>query len=184
MTGAPPAKNLNRRLTPHARRAHGTNRRYLQTGAQIARRWPAILIAAVTGLAGGTSLMALGLTQPSLAADLEIRLTGMKSNKGSVHFGLYHNAEEFPGGDSVAGDNKLADQSEVVFLVPDLPPGRYAIAAFHDSNGNGEHDVSIFRIEDFAFSQGAKAIFSAPDFADAAFDVPNTGTSVTIDFSD
>ncbi len=122
--------------------------------------------------------------QQSFGAELEIRLTGMKSQRGDVHFGLYNNAEDFPGGDSITGDNRPADQDIVVFKVPDLPPGQYAIAGFHDSNGNGEHDVSIFRIEDFVFSQGAKALFRAPDFSDAAFTVIEPSTVVTLDFSD
>lgn len=140
--------------------------------------------AANFSIIGAVILTFVGPFYPSFGAELRVQMIGMKSRKGDVHIGLYNNEEDFPGGHSIVGDNLPADRDIVVFTITDLPPGRYAIAGFHDSNGNGKHDVSIFRIEDFVFSQGAKALFRAPGFAEAAFTVTEPMTVVTLDFSD
>ena len=123
------------------------------------------------------------IAEPAFGAELEVRITGMKKLRGLVHFGLFGNAEDFPGGDSVVGSNAPANQEIVVFKVPDLTPGQYAVAAYHDANANGEHDVSLFGIEDFAFSQDAKALFRAPKFEAAAFTVAEPATVVIITFN-
>lgn len=55
--------------------------------------------------------------------------------------------------------------------IDDLPPGDYAIQAFHDENGNDEMDQGLFGIpkEDFGFSRDPKVVFSAPKWKDAMF---------------
>ena len=56
----------------------------------------------------------------------------------------------------------------VVFA--EVPPGRYAIKAFHDSDGDGELGRDLFGApsEDYGFSNDARGTFGPPDFADAA----------------
>jgi uncharacterized protein (DUF2141 family) len=55
--------------------------------------------------------------------------------------------------------------------VPDLPPGDYAIQAFHDANGNDEMDRGLFGIpkEGFGFSRDARIVLSPPKWKDARF---------------
>lgn len=63
-----------------------------------------------------------------------------------------------------------------------IPPGRYAIQAFHDSNDNGECDQGLFGIptEAIAFSNDAMRGLSRPKFDNAAFTVGNAPVLLNI----
>ena len=54
-------------------------------------------------------------------------------------------------------------------LMRGVPPGVYAVQAFHDENSNGRIDMSIFGRprEGIGFSRDAPMHFSPPDFRDA-----------------
>jgi uncharacterized protein (DUF2141 family) len=54
-----------------------------------------------------------------------------------------------------------------------IPPGRYAIQVFHDTNDNGECDQGLFGIpkEAIGFSNDAMKGLSRPKFDNAAFTV-------------
>ncbi|MGO1118427.1 DUF2141 domain-containing protein [Rhodovibrionaceae bacterium A322] len=126
----------------------------------------------VTGV--GAALVLLSLTaSPGLAADLTVSVTDLQPGAGRLYVALHGEAgaDAFPGGDGImAGNWKLvtADQTRVVFS--DLPPGRYAVAAFHDQNGNEELDSNLLGIptEGYGFSKGASGLAGPPSFEDAA----------------
>jgi uncharacterized protein (DUF2141 family) len=65
-----------------------------------------------------------------------------------------------------------AHAGTVIVEVHGVPPGRYAIQAFHDANNNGECDQGLFGIprEGVGFSNDAFKGFSRPRFDNAAFD--------------
>ena len=140
-------------------------------------------LALIACTAIGIGMVELEAGRPARAADLIIQVTGMDRLAGDVHFGVYDKEGEFPSGLSVAGDNKPADQETVVFRVADLAPGQYAVAVYHDANGNGRHDVSLWQIEDFGFSQNARAFFGPPKFDAAAFNLVEADTTITIDLA-
>ncbi len=57
-------------------------------------------------------------------------------------------------------------------VVPDLPPGHYAVQAFLDENSNNKVDMALFGKvpkEGVGFSNDPKIGFGPPKFADAAF---------------
>ena len=58
-------------------------------------------------------------------------------------------------------------------MARDLPPGQYAVNAFHDENGNGELDTNLFGIptEGYGFANDPRTTFGPPDFEDAAVNV-------------
>ena len=54
----------------------------------------------------------------------------------------------------------------------DVPQGRYAIALFHDENGNGRMDkMMMLPKEGFGFSRDAPLEFGPPHFGAASFQV-------------
>ena len=63
-----------------------------------------------------------------------------------------------------------------------MAPGAYALAAYHDENGNGEFDRVFFGLplEGFAFSNDASPFFGPLDFTDAAILLTGPVTDVTI----
>jgi uncharacterized protein (DUF2141 family) len=65
-----------------------------------------------------------------------------------------------------------AHAGTVIVEVHGVPPGRYAVQAFHDANNNGECDLGLFGIprEGVGFSNDALRGFSKPKFDNAAFD--------------
>ncbi len=103
---------------------------------------------------------------------ITVRVSGIEEFKGKLLIGLYDNAEDFPddGGEARGGSDRVTGTEES-FTFKDVPYGNYAIAVLHDSNENGEMDVSWLGIpkEGYAFSNNATALFSAPDFKDARF---------------
>jgi len=53
--------------------------------------------------------------------------------------------------------------------IADLPHGQYAIAVYHDVNGNGKLDKNLLGIpsEPYAFSNNPRAKWKRPDFLDS-----------------
>ena len=118
------------------------------------------------------------------AADLTVTVTGLRSDDGDVHMAIYDRPETFPKSDGMLSEGVLPPTGRrATWVFKDLKPGRYAIAAFHDANGNHSFDQGVFGIplEDFGFSMGAQAFLSAPDFADAAFSMTGEDRTITID---
>jgi uncharacterized protein (DUF2141 family) len=65
-----------------------------------------------------------------------------------------------------------AHPGTVIVAIHGVPPGRYAIQAFHDANDNGELDQGLFGIpkEGLGFSNDGWKGWSRPRFDNAAFD--------------
>ncbi len=78
-----------------------------------------------------------------------------------------------------------AKDGGAIWVFRGLAPGRYAVAVYHDENGNGEFDQGFFGIplEGYAFSNGATAFFSAPGFDEAAVTVGEGVTEITIEMT-
>lgn len=119
------------------------------------------------------------------AATLEVTVIGIAGAKGDVHVALYDNPDAFPDSDGMRIETKVdivAGKAEVRFA--DLQPGRYALAVYHDKNGNHDFDQGLFGIplEDYGFSNSAAVFFGPPSFDDAAIQVsaPVTRTQINL----
>lgn len=140
-------------------------------------------------------LMAL----PAQAGDLNVTIIGIHSEAGAVMIGVYDSAEQFEKAvNNAAHIGLLSDKGCLIgvtlrarrlsqgigFLT--LPPGRYAIIAYHDENDNGLLDKSTLSIplEGYGFSNNARGFFSAPSFDAAAVTVGegNTNTSIALTY--
>ncbi|HEX9703510.1 MAG TPA: DUF2141 domain-containing protein [Rhodospirillales bacterium] len=120
---------------------------------------------------------------PALAADLTVEVTGARSAAGAVHFGLYDEARKFPTKHGrIDGFEMAIADGRAVGVFRGLRPGRYAVAVFHDENGNGEFDQGLFGLplEDYGFSNDARVFFGPPGFDEAAVPVPAEGIRITI----
>ena len=60
--------------------------------------------------------------------------------------------------------------------------GDYAIAVYHDQNGNGKMDKRMFGIpkEPYGFSNNIKPVMSAPKFSECRFTVGDSGKVISI----
>jgi uncharacterized protein (DUF2141 family) len=119
----------------------------------------------------------------ALAAELRVDVTGLRAAKGAVHVAVYAVPEQFPKSDGMLAEAVVnAKSTGVQAVFPGLPAGAYAIAAFHDENGNRKFDQGLFGIplEGYGFSNGATVFFGPPEFTEAAIKVPPDGARITI----
>ena len=107
-------------------------------------------------------------------ANLTVVVENLRSDSGEVRIALWSGAEGFTEPeDAVAETGQSAKAGQVTFTFSGLPPGRYAIASFHDENGNGSFDRTFLGLpkEGLGFSNGAWIGLGPPTFDEAAVDV-------------
>lgn len=138
----------------------------------------------VTRRFGAPALCILLLTAlPSQAAVLKVDVSGLSSDAGDVHVALYDNPAGFPSSDGMRVEMQAPIHARLAqFTFADIPAGRYALAVYHDENGNHQFDQAIFGIplEDYGFSNDARVFFAPPSFDEAAFEVAEPETRITV----
>lgn len=119
------------------------------------------------------------LAQSAGAATLVIRAEGVGSAPGMLYVGICDRS--FEEATCPYRDRATARAGRVEFRVRNVQPGRYAIAVFHDTNGNGKLDRSFIGLpqEPYGFSNdiGRRGF---PNFEGALVDVKDPTTAVTI----
>ena len=109
----------------------------------------------------------------ALAGELRVTVRGVGSTEGDVRVGLYATPEAFDKRQRTFGMVAPARKGEVTVVFPNVPPGRYAIAAIHDVNGNGELDMNLLGVptEPYGFGNDAKVNLAPPAFDEMAVTV-------------
>ena len=114
---------------------------------------------------------------------LMIIVDGFKNDKGFAKIALSNSSESYKN-DAKAFMSKKVQiiNSKAMVSLKDVPFGEYAIKVYHDENGNGQLDKSIFGkpIEAYGFSNNATAMFGRPDFKKAAFILDKAEMTITI----
>lgn len=119
---------------------------------------------------------------PATAADLTLALSSRAAG-GSLAVAVYRDADAFRRGQTPVATRIVPRAGPVTTLViTGLPPGRYAVATFHDTDANGS--LTLWPIglprEAYGFSRDARGRFGPPAFEAAAFDLPAAGTHQSI----
>lgn len=119
------------------------------------------------------------LSTRSLLADatpaglVVVRVTGLRSNAGQIGCTLYDSPRGFPANPTAARQQRWCpiDKRSSRCAFDPIPAGVYAVACFHDENGNGKMDTGFLGIpkEGIAVSNDAKGFMGPPSFKDAAF---------------
>jgi uncharacterized protein (DUF2141 family) len=120
------------------------------------------------------------------SADLTITVNGIRNASGSVSAGIYNRASGFTNAaEALVVVRIKAREGSVGFTVHDLTPGQYAVAAYHDENGNGRLDIDPTGAptEGYGVSNGARNPVAPPEFAKAALELRDQNKSVTIDIA-
>ena len=130
------------------------------------------------------------------AAELQVELQGISPLQGNILIGLYDTAEDFErapatlyenGGflrdrGELLGTSIKADSGVLTATFSGLTPGRYAIYALHDQNGNGRLDRFFgIPVEPFAFYQATPPV-NFPTFANTSVDLTEEGGAVIVTF--
>ena len=138
------------------------------------------------GLATVTLGLALLCTPAAsaVAAELVITVDNLRNDRGVVRLAVWDNADGFTRHEAaIAHMKQPAVHGKVVFRVPGLSPGRYAIATYHDEDNDGEFDRTWIGLPDegLGFSNGAWiSLFGAPSFTDSAIAVQEGVTRTRI----
>jgi uncharacterized protein (DUF2141 family) len=114
---------------------------------------------------------------------VEIRLEGLRSSKGVVQLCLTARAETFPdcARDPQAITRTVRARDVAAISFDTVRPGAYALAVFHDENGNQKLDTFLgVPREGFGFSRNPPVRFGPPRFDRARFEVSAGIARVTI----
>ncbi len=133
-------------------------------------------------LASGLTLLSAGLASQAEAQDLTLDLATREPG-GRIAVAVYRNADAFRRSENPIASRMVARTGAVTTVViPGLPAGRYAVAAFHDADGNGDLTLWPFGLpkEAYGFSRDARGRFGPPGFDQAAFDLPASGVRQAI----
>ncbi|HEX5802742.1 MAG TPA: DUF2141 domain-containing protein [Azospira sp.] len=129
----------------------------------------------------------LALAQPLAFADelstLTVTLKPVRDASGSLRAGLYREPATFrKEAQAVALAQVPAAAGEVELVFRELPPGRYAIMAYHDENGDGtlNRRFGMFPTEGYGLSNNPQVV-GPPAFADSAFEVAAPATAIAIE---
>jgi uncharacterized protein (DUF2141 family) len=104
---------------------------------------------------------------------LTVTVTSLHSNDGVVFVSLYNSEAGYPTDPNKAIRKtpvKIKNKTAVV-TFDSLPPGVYAIACYHDEDGNGKLNTNFLGIptEGVGASNDAKGFMGPPSFKDASF---------------
>jgi len=131
-----------------------------------------------------TIWLLLGATALASAANLAVTVKDVRNATGMVLIAVYDQSGFGKPELAKAKQKAGANAGEVKFVFQGLPAGKYAVAAFHDENGNGKLDRNSLGVptEGYGFSNDAQGTAGPPNFNQAAFDIDGK-TDKAISFS-
>lgn len=114
------------------------------------------------------------------AVRLVVTVEGLETDDGKVRIALFDGEESYLE-DPVAAAVLEIEGRRARWTV-EVAPGLYALAAFHDRNGNGRNDPGRLGIpsEPYGFSNGARRLFGPPSWQAASFPVRADPTRTTL----
>jgi len=132
------------------------------------------VIAAPAAMAAMPLPQLQGAANASEASSILVEIDGLRSNRGQIMACMTANPKTFPDcqKDPYARHLTVPAANGETVQFRDVPQGRYAIALFHDENGNGRMDkMMMLPKEGFGFSRDAPLQFGPPRFGAASFQV-------------
>lgn len=116
------------------------------------------------------------------SSTITVNIINLKSNRGSCFICLYDKAKGFPRiANAAFSQSKLITNGSAQFKIEGVKVGSYAIASYHDENGNGKLDQNFLGIpkEGVGVSNNKLSSFGPPKFQDAKFEV-NSGKNLEL----
>lgn len=98
-------------------------------------------------------------------------MEGVKTSEGRISVAIYNESENFLKFDRVFKADSVRARKGITYLsIDDLPEGEYALAIFHDENGNNKLDTNWLGIpkEAVGFSRASMKAFGPPSFRECA----------------
>jgi len=105
-----------------------------------------------------------------------VHFIGLKTSQGAVMLAVYNSEAAYENSGTASETATRTVKLEIkdgaaVTTLADLPPGQYAIKAFHDLNGDAKLNTNLFGIptEPVAFSNDAPVHMHAPSWKETVF---------------
>jgi uncharacterized protein (DUF2141 family) len=111
---------------------------------------------------------------------------GFESARGELAIALFDNAADFNKQTNAIRKAYLrVDRLRAQWTIDALPPGDYAVIAYHDENGNRTIDMRALGMpkEPVAVSNGARRLLGPPRFEDAKLVLGPGATHVTLELN-
>jgi uncharacterized protein (DUF2141 family) len=134
-------------------------------------------------------MIALGLSYPvpvdaNLKGNLTIAVSELKNQQGFICFKVFSGAKGFPNGD----ENAIRRQCQKIQQIPvtvtfsKLNSGSYAVAVFHDLNGDRQLNRNSLGMptEGYGFSRNPVVRTGPPQFGAAAIVLAGPSTQIQI----
>lgn len=117
----------------------------------------------------------------SAEGTLQVTVSNVRNSRGHIRLAIC-TRETFLHADCSFHGSAPAHVGSVTVKVQGVPPGTYAVQAFHDESDSGQIRLSLLGIpeEGVGFSGDAPIRFGGPSFADAAFQLPPAGGQVSL----
>jgi uncharacterized protein (DUF2141 family) len=129
-----------------------------------------------------TLLILLTSTVYAQTGTVDVKVTQIDVKEGGkIKIGIY-DSKGFPLlGKEIDGIDIEVKETSAAYVFKNIPAGKYAIAAFQDSNVNGELNKNMFGVpkEPYGFSNNKYGRFGPPNFEDVSFDVKED-TSISL----
>ena len=136
-----------------------------------------------TRMAAAAALGAVAALGAAQASELHVAVENIRSDRGRIMVALHAPVPgaDFPDGTTIAAQWRKARAGTLEFVFGGLPAGRFAVAVFHDENGNDELDTNLLGIprEGYAFSRNARGFAGPPSFDAAAVEVAGERVSTS-----
>ena len=123
----------------------------------------------------GLAALSLSVAAPAQApgtTDVQVEIVGLRDTRGLVRLCLARDSKSFPDckADSAVHATIKAGRGPLRYTFVSVPVGTYAIAAFHDANGDGKLNTMLgIPKEGFAFSRNPAMRARAPRYNEASF---------------
>lgn len=104
--------------------------------------------------------------------ELIVEVQGVQSSMGNINVAVYNKADGFLKFEGVyKSDSTKAVAGKTKIRIENLPSGEYALAVFHDENGNNILDTNWLGIpkEPVGFSNSRMKTFGPPSFHECSF---------------
>lgn len=149
-----------------------------------------------SGTAFAGLIVASAVSMPSLAAplsaqaqpgyDVKVEIVGLRDTKGVVRLCLTSRRDDFPDckkSGAIAGEVRAA-RGVLTYTFRGVPAGNYAIATFHDANGDRKLNTTLgIPREGFGFSRNPSIKPRAPRFDECNFTISgDTGQRIVMKY--
>lgn len=119
------------------------------------------------------TIIVLGSLAGMSQNNLTVKITGLKTNEGTVMVRLYNANEKL-----IKKTKATVSNYETSVDFKNLPAGTYAVQYYHDENNNGKMDTGMFGKpeEGYGYSNDARGFMGPADFEDQIFEIKSNKT--------